>query len=250
MAALLGAELQRLLARRLVRVLALLAAVSIVIAGVAVFATNENGEFELTNLVGIFKGTSGLLVILVSLVGASFAGADWQSEVMRTTLTWEPRRVRLMLAKALACSAVCALGVLVAQSLLGMALVPAATWRGTTAGADADWLGTLVATSLRITALAAVVAALSFALAMIGRRTSVVMAAGFLYLAVVESAIRSLFDHPEPWLFGDNAGVLVEGHSHVGIEGRSPLEAALFLSACAAVALVVAAAWFRARDVS
>jgi hypothetical protein len=250
MSALLAVELRRILARRLVRVLAALELVGIVIAGVSVyFTSDEASRFELVNLTEIFKGTSVGLGMTAWVIGSSLMGADWQTETMRTTLTWEPRRGHLLFAKGLACMAVAALGALVLLTLLGAALLPAAAFQGTTAGADSAWFSSLIWTSLRISALVALAGLASIAIATIGRRASGALAVGFVYLAIIEGVIRGSVTSLQRWLIGDNAAVLVEGHSFDSLGGRSPLEAGFYLSLCAAALLLVALAWFRFRDV-
>jgi ABC-2 type transport system permease protein len=245
---LLAAEVDRALSRRLIRLFAALIVVGIVIAAVAVYFGDS--QFELRNLTEIFKGTSVLLILVVWLLAASFLGADWQSGVVGTTLTWEPRRVRLVAAKVAAFAAVSALAVLLTLALLGAALLPAAAVNGTTAGTDSAWLSSLVWTSLRISAAAVLAAAASISIVMFGRRTSAAVATGFLYLAVIESIVRGTLPGMQPWLIGDNAAVFIDGHKESSLAGRSPLAAGIYLTACAAALLVAAAVWFRRRDVS
>jgi hypothetical protein len=187
---------------------------------------------------------------MVWLLAASFVGADWQSDTIRTTLTWEPRRIRLMAAKVIAFALAASLGVLVLLALLGGALVPAAAFRGTTEGTDSAWLSDLITTALRIAALAGLAAVASISIATIGRRTSAALGVGFLYLAVIEGVVRGTLPGLRPWLVGDNAVGFVDGHGNAAVAGRSALGAGLYLVAWAAALLIAAAAWFRWRDVS
>jgi hypothetical protein len=252
MSALLNVEVRRILARRLVRLFVALAVLGILTAGIAVYLTSSGGpQFELVNLTDIFKGTAVFLVLMAWLLAASFIGADWQSGALRTTLTWEPRRVRLLAAKVIAFAAVAGIGLVGLLALLGAALVPAATAHGTTAGADPPWLSSLISTALRIAALGGLAAVASISITMIGRRTSVAVGAGFLYLAVIEGVVRDTLPSLQEWLIGNNAAVLVDGHSVDAVAGgRSALEAGMYLVACAVVLLGAAAAWFRWRDIS
>jgi ABC-2 type transport system permease protein len=300
--ALLGVEVRRMLARRLVRLISLLAVAGILIAGVVVFARShpptqeeidraqaeqqafmeaclrgefgpppeELGEgidqeefcrsiqgdvdagpsiFRLTSLANIFKGTTVPLVLLAWVLASSFVGADWHTGTMTTTLTWEPRRVRLQAAKAIACVAMLVLGYAALQVLLGLALYPAAAVRGTTSGADGAWLAETLRVLLRGSALTAVAAALGFSIASAARNTAAGVGVGFAYVVIAESLLSGLIPRITKWLLVPNAVVLVGGPQG-DVAGRSSLESGLLLSVYALVALVVATVIFRARDVA
>jgi hypothetical protein len=95
-------------------------------------------------------------------------GSDWQTRSMTTVLTWEPRRVRVLLTKAFACIVVACLFGLLAQALLGAALVPSAYLHGTTAGTGGTWGRSVLGVLGRGSALVAVAAAVGFSVASIG----------------------------------------------------------------------------------
>jgi len=75
-------------------------------------------------------GVSTVLLGLALLIGATFAGADWSSGSMSNQLLFEPRRIRVWLAKA----AAVLLGAAVVAAL-GLAAFWALTW-GTTESRD------------------------------------------------------------------------------------------------------------------
>jgi ABC-2 type transport system permease protein len=79
--------------------------------------------FHLTTIHDVLLGTNGLLIALFLLLGASFVGAEWHAGTMTTLLTWEPRRVRVILAKIAVAAAMAFIGTIVLQALLGMARV-------------------------------------------------------------------------------------------------------------------------------
>ena len=54
-------------------------------------------------------------------------------------LTWEPRRVRLNLARTAACGILAFVIAIVLQVIFLASFLPAVLANGTTAGADADW---------------------------------------------------------------------------------------------------------------
>ncbi|HVL93850.1 MAG TPA: ABC transporter permease subunit [Acidimicrobiales bacterium] len=303
MTALLAGELRRLLSRRLVRVLLLLAVLAVSLAGVLTFVNTEKTDpaavaarlaevqrqfqecFErdavrrgppgpvegpgsvcdidtsgtsddslpLVDLSDILKGTTAPLVIVGWLLGASAIGADWQSRTLTTLLTWEPRRTRVLLGKAAAAMIVAALFFLVAQALLFAALLPSVLAHGTTAGADAEWAGTLAGVVGRGGITVAVAAGIGFALASVGRNTAAALGAGFAYVVVIEQVVGGFLEDWRRWLLLGNIIVFVSGESgggDEGIPGRSVLGAGLFLTLVALGLLLAAAAVFRQRDVA
>jgi ABC-2 type transport system permease protein len=290
-------EARRLLARRVVRLFALLIVAGILIAGVTVFfRSNRPGPEELaegeaeqrqieqqclrgdfgppppgqdleewcrslefvnfpdprfhyTQVRDVFLGTTVPLVMLAWVIAASFVGADWHTGTMATTLTWEPRRLRLHTMKALAVLAILFLGFVVVQSALGLALLPAAAFRGTTEGADGAWLRDASGVVLRGGFLAVVAGALGFSLASVARNTAAGAGIGFGYVVIVENLLGALLPRLVPWLLVPNAVVLMGGADDI-VPGRTSTEAFALLAGYALVAMVAATAVFRARDVT
>ncbi len=265
MKALLAGELQRLLARRLVRVLGLLALLAIVLAGVLTFVNTEDistaelssrggfddPRFHLADLKGILQGTTGPLVVVAWLIGASSIGADWQSRTITTILTWEPRRGRVLVAKA-AASAVVACGfALLAGALLSAALLPSAYLHGTTAGTGGTFGRSLAGVALRSTALIAIASTLGFAVASIGRNTAAALGIGFGYFLVFENVVGGFLEDYRRWLLLGNAIVLVAGEDEGGeVVGRTVLQAGVHLTLVALALFAAAALLFRRRDVA
>ena len=297
-------EVQRLLARRMLRWLALLAVAAIGFAGVLTFLNTENVDdaemerrrqavraqveaciearedvapgsgaegglaveercqfgsgasledprFRLRQLTGIYQGTTAPLVVVGWLLGASSIGADWQSRTITTLLTWEPRRIRVLLAKVLAAVVVSAGFALLAQALLAGALAPSAALHGTTGGTGGTWLRTLFGVLGRGTALVAVAAAIGFSVASIGRNTAAALGIGFAYFVVLENAVGGFLADFRRWLLLGNAIVWVSGENGGGdVGGRSVVAAGIFLGTVALGLVVVATAFFRRRDVA
>ena len=308
MISLFAGELQRVLARRLVRVLALLAVLACALAGILVFVNTEDvpaaelaarrraaqdaverclrGEaptidgrvevrgpppgtrdradfckfaaghvddkrFRLQKLKGILQGTTAAGVVAAWLIGASVIGSDWQTRTITTLLTWEPRRIRVMLTKALACIVVASGFAVLGQAMLSAALLPSAFWHGTTAGADWEWLRTVSAVLLRGTALVAIATAVGFAVAAIGRNTAAALGIGFAYFVIVENVVGSFLEDFRRWLLLGNAIVLVSGKDGGGeVVGRSVLVAVIYLTTVAAGLLAVASFLFKRRDIA
>ena len=306
MTALFAGELRRVLARRMVRVLALLALAGIAVAGILTFLNTEHAtrqemaarrqaadarvaaciagqvpklqvdgregppegvprqefcrfatgrvedpRFKLRTLKGILQGTTGPLVVVAWLIGASVIGSDWQSRTITTVLTWEPRRVRVLLTKASACIVVASAFALLAYALLSAALLPAAYLHGTIAGTGGTWGRSLAGVVLRGTALVAIATAVGFSVASVGRNTAAALGIGFAYFLVIENVVGSLLEDFRRWLLLGNAIVLVSGENSGGeVFGRSVVVAAIYLTVVAVGLLAAATILFRRRDVA
>jgi hypothetical protein len=257
---LLSAELRRIASRRLHRLVLLLTLVAIAVAAVIVFARSHHGppsdvgfadpRFHLTALTGIFKGTTVPLVLLAWLMAASFVGAEWHTGSMTTWLTWEPRRVQVLAAKALVVIAGTFLATILLQTVLGLALLPAAALRGTTAGSHGAWFHEVIGVLLRAATLTSIAAAFGFAIATVARSTAAALGVGFGYLLVIENFIAVLRPGWRSWMFAPNAIVFVNGHGGFLLPPRSATEAGLLLGIYALLALAVATVWFARRDVT
>lgn len=305
MSRLLGVEIRRLWARRVVRILFLLCVIGIVVAGVIVFFQSsresraavvaddpflqeeiqrcQSGEFgpivpegggepttqptmeeclefigvsdpafRITDLSEILAGVSVPLIILAWVIGATAIGAEWQKGTLQTMLTWEPRRLRLIGAKVLACCVVVAVGFFILQLLLAAALWPAAAFRGSTEGVTSDWVIEAAGVLARGGAVALFATAVGFSIATVGRNTAAALGVGFLYISVIEGLVRGLRPQLVPWLVADNAAVFItaEPENLSSIVNRSTAESGLLLLAYAAILCAAAAAFFRARDVT
>lgn len=204
-------------------------------------------RFHLESLDDIFKGTSGVLIIMAWLLAASFIGAEWHTRAMTTLLTWESRRARVLAAKAIAAVASCFLLAVILQLALGLALAPSGVLRGTTEGFDA------VATAgvaMRAAAVTAIGALIGFALGAIGRHTAAALGIGFAYLVIIENIIAGVKPGWRSWILIGNIIAFISGDPFTaGVVGRSITGAGILLSIYAGGAFLVALALFRRRDV-
>lgn len=207
--------------------------------------------FRLTDLADIFMGTSVPLIILGLAFGASFIGAEWHHGTITTMLTWEPRRVRVMVGKVIAAMVSVFVFVVAMQSVLGLALWPVAAAVGSTAGADVAWLADTALVVARGAVIAGLAAAMGFAVASMARNTTTALIVGFVYFAVGEAVLRALRPGWQRWLIGDNAGAFVTADP-ASIFGRpySVLSAFLIVAAYALGLTAAATGLFRARDVT
>ena len=246
MSHLLAVEFRRFAARRLVRVTTLLALGGIVF-GTFVAYTNH---FRLASMPDVPLGTAFPLVVIGWLLGASFIGAEWHAGTVTTLLTWEPRRVRVVLVKAVAGIASVFILTMILQAVLAASLALAASLNGSLGGSE-GWLTETGAIALRVSALAALASAIGFAFAAVGRNTAAALGAGFAYVVVVENLVRGLKPQWSAWLFGENAGVFLLGpSSDFPFVARSQLGAGIYLGLLSAILLAVATLVFRTRDVN
>lgn len=208
-------------------------------------------RMHLTDISDVLLGISVLIMIMMWLVGASFIGAEWRHGTITTLLTWEPRRIRLMLAKVAAVGLFAFVVSLLIQLAVAAVVAPSAYAFGTTAGADSEWFWDLILQSLRIAGVGALMGAVGFALASLGRNTAAALGAGFAYVVVVENLIRALKPGWQPWFFSDNAAVLVTADPSILAQGEySVARSAFMVGGYTLLLLAAAIGIFRSRDVT
>jgi ABC-2 type transport system permease protein len=261
-----GVEFRRAVARRTTRVIAGLALLGILIAVIVVFIRSGHTAvffapdgsariirqyYFLTTLTDTFRGTSFLCIVLAGVLGATFLGAEWHTGSMTTTLTWETRRIRLWVGKALAAAIVVFLLVLLLQVVLGLLLTVVAALRGRTSGTDAAWLAQTIAIGLRVALLSAMAGTMAAAVAMVGRNTAAALGIGAIYLGVVEGLIGGYRPGWQPWLIGVNLISFVGTPDGIPfVPGRSMVGSGILLALYAVGLAIVAGVVFRARDVT
>jgi len=249
---LLAADVQRLRWRALPGGLSLTALVAVVAVGVIQFVHTAKHPFDpTTEFRGAFIIAATPLVLAGFLLGASLLGADYTSRALTTLLTWEPRRSRVLGARALACALVTAALSLATLLAVTLALLPAALVHGTGASLTASSLVSASATALRCALLAAAASVIGVSLAALGRSTAAAIAALVIYLVVVEqtanivapSVWRSLivadslsWMMASPHIGGGQGGGSVRGHT-VATAGLLLLGAVVVIHALATVVL-------------
>ncbi len=199
----------------------------------------------------LLQGVSGALAVVGWALGASLVGAEFASRGMTTLLTWETRRGRVFLAKAATVVAAMAAFALCVLALVTLAMWPALALHGAPLGPNDPTWASLAGVVGRGVALAAVGAAMGFAIATIGRNTAAALGAGFAYVVVLENILGNSVAEWRRWLLLGNIIVFVSGTSNGGdVPGRSVTGAGVFLAAVAITLLVGAAATFWRRDLA
>jgi ABC-2 type transport system permease protein len=207
-------------------------------------------RFHRTRLRAVLQGSSGFLALVAWVVGASLIGAEYQSRSLTTTLTFEPRRLRLCAVKTIAAVGVVALLTAGALVVVTAAMLPALVWHGAPVRGEPS-VASLAGIVLRGTALSAIAAALGFSIATIGRSTAAALGAGFAYIVILENIVGSTMEPWRRWLLLGNTIVFASGrNSGGGVPGRTVLSAGLFLASVAVTGIVAAHVFFRSRDVA
>jgi hypothetical protein len=218
------------------------------------------------------EGTSGAVgfaaaaAVIAFLIGATWIGAEWSSRSLVALLFWVPRRMQVMATKLvvlLLCAAV--FGALAqAGWLLMSAILRAAV--GTDDPLPAGFWGELLAMQGRSVLLTVFAAALGFGLANLTRNTGAALGVGFVYFAVVETAVRMLRPSWQPWLITNDAAALVapgglkirdfenltvgpDGFGEPTVYVVTNLQGGLTLTVVAAVVIGVGVLLFARRDI-
>jgi hypothetical protein len=266
---LLVVEMRRALRRRVIRVMVLIALGLCVFAGVVAFLSSNGKElYELHQNGSLHpaviadwwsegKGdnavTSGALFLLIGgfFSGAAVAGAEWRAGTVTTVLTWEPRRVRLNLARTAACG-ICALVIGFALQVIFLAsFLPAALAGGFTGGTDADWWMALAFAVGRTAVLTSIAAMMGVALATLGRNTAFALGAVFVWVAVIEGVIRANLPSWGQYLWAENIATTVQWAQMEQVEfTRGPVLALATVVAYTAVLVAAATLAFRRRDIA
>jgi ABC-2 type transport system permease protein len=155
------------------------------------------------------------LVVAVSLlgfvIGTSFIGAEWASGTMASLLTWEPRRIRVLLAKLAA-----PIVVLIAVGAVAIGLGLAGSWliaatRGTTAATTSHAVNVMIARGARGLLLVGLLTGAGAAIAGFTRHTVAALVATVAYLIIVENILRHLEPGWERWFLTPNAAAVLTG---------------------------------------
>jgi len=202
------------------------------------------------------EGTAPIVLMLSVVLGASLVGAEWSAGSMATLLTWEPRRIRVFLMRALAIAIVVFVFTIVVDSVLVLLWRGGVTLRGT---ADAtDWLAQAAETIGRTALLAVIWGLFAYAAASITRSTAGGVFVLLGELILVEAVLRGFRQSVERWVLVQNATVFVtdeaaalfDRNTGERVGTMTPTMGITTLVAYAAVALAIALIVSLRRDVT
>ena len=138
---LIRSELLRIVSRRVVRVMGVLALTGSAVGVIIATANSHAGsQLQLSSLPDILRGTSFVVFLIGVVLGGSSVGADWQQGTMAALLTWEPRRVRVFVTRAVVVMSFVFVIAVVLQIALALMLAAGASLRGDTGGTGGTWL--------------------------------------------------------------------------------------------------------------
>ena len=266
---LLRMEMRRALHRRAVRVLILIAVLGCAMAGAVAYIGSsgkslaqlrgdEEGHPAVMTDWWIADANEGFLILAVFFLlmggligGATVAGGEWRHGTITTLLTWEPRRLRLHVARSVSAAI---LGFVISfglQILFLASFLPSVFAHGTTDGVNGSFWAGLVVAMTRSSALTAGAVVLAIALATLARNTAFAVIAVFVWMAVIENLIRGLRPSLAPWLWGENLGTVMTWDQLPDVEfTRGPLVASLTLIAYCGVLVAFGTVSFQRRDIA
>ncbi len=213
---------------------------------------------------GIVTGMVFLLGFLALIAGATFTAAEVSSRSLTTWLTFEPRRLRVLTSKLAAAGAGVVLPAAVLVALAVGGAMGAFAIDGASTAMTAVQVTATVHASLRLAALAVLVAVVASALGLLFRHTAAVLGVAIGYVVVVENILPGLLPRTQPWLLMTNVMAWAAGGTTYGLEectttatGRSctyvshavtMTHGALYLAVAAVVVVALTVVVFRRRD--
>jgi len=208
---------------------------------------------------------AALSAVVAALVGATWIGAEWSTRSLVALLFWVPRRMQVMAAKLLVLVGAAALiGVVAQAGWLAMSGILRAV-EGSDNQLPHGFWSDLLQTQGRGVLLTVIAALLAFGLTNLVRNTGAALGIAFVYLIIVESAVRAMRPHWSPWLLSDNAvGLVKHGGNTIYFYDGIPdstgfvpqveyylghLQAGVYLGAVTVVVVALGAVLFARRDI-
>jgi ABC-2 type transport system permease protein len=163
---------------------------------------------QLRDLPEILQGISTFVILLGALLGASLGGADWTSDTITTLLTWEPRRIKVLLTRALVVILFAFVITALLQAVFAAVFWLGAATRGTTAFTTSDTWSEIGQGLVRTSVVSTAFALIALSIAMIGRSTVSALGALVGYLILFEAVIAGFRPSIQGWLVV-RAGIVV-----------------------------------------
>jgi ABC-2 type transport system permease protein len=230
----------------------------------ATTSSAPDSSLKLSDAVDVIQHSGTFTVLLGVVLGASLMGADWSAGTMTTLLTWEPRRIRVFLTRALVVAIVVTVVTVVLQALLLGAFSLAVAFRGTTVGSPPGLLNDVVQSVVRVSAVAVAFGLVAMAVATVGRSTVAAVGVLFGYLVLFEGVIAGFRPSIQDRLLVRAAGVVISQQPifdqsesfNSSLSNQLPrvllglAEAWVVVAAYVVVLMVLALLVFRSRDVN
>lgn len=162
------------------------------------------------------------VAVLFFVVGATWVGAEWSARTMMALLFWETRRIRVLVTKIVVLVGAAAGFAVVAQLVWAASAWWIASTRGSTSGLPKGFWVDVAALSGRSVLLAVFTSLIGFAVAQLIRGTGAALGVGFVYFAIIESAVQGIRPGWSQWLLTTNAAALVaKGGIPVYVQGTT-----------------------------
>ncbi len=266
------AESKRLWARRMTRffpaILAVLFIAGIVIAYFVIDNDDDNMPDFVVDIAGgldaneIRGPIATLLPIMAFVIGASYIGADVKTGMLEQILTWEPRRLRLLIARSIAGFTGAAVLAMALATFLVALLWGLAAATGTTDGTTGEFWGNVVQVIVRTGIAAGLFLLFGLGITVLVNNSVGAIVGFVIYWFIVENFLLSAFlPRVAVYLPITNAGSFASGADVERIDGNvfgdfeiishhGYRTAGVILAAWTIASVVVAAAVFTRRDVA
>ncbi|MDP9233113.1 MAG: hypothetical protein M3P01_00990 [Actinomycetota bacterium] len=162
--------------------------------------------------IDVLVNSGAFVILLGALLGASLAGADWSTGSMATLLTWEPRRIRVLLVRSEIIVGVVVIVTIALQALLSILFKAAVAVRGSTVGSPPGLWGHVAGAAVRVSVMAAAFALIATALATLGRSTVAALGILFGYFILFEGVVAGFAHGIQDRLLVRAATVVVSNH--------------------------------------
>jgi hypothetical protein len=177
-------------------------AAGVVIVAVGTFVHHTSHAFGPGDLRRTVAFSVAPLAVAALVIGASTVGTDLSSRAFTTLLLYEPRRRRVLGARAGVCAAAMAALTTVVLAALTLTLVPSLTTHGGPGSGEVDirWWASLVGLAGRASLLVAAAAVAGVALAALARGTlgAIAVTAGYAFLD--EQPVAGFWPPLSQWL--------------------------------------------------
>jgi ABC-2 type transport system permease protein len=161
------------------------------------------------DLFSAVQGSATFVILIGVILAASLGGADWSAGTMTTLLAWEPRRIRVLLVRALVITVFVFVITFAVQALFVGAFSLAASLRGWTGGTPPGLAEDVVRNMARISTMAVAIGLVALAVATLGRSTVAALGVLFGYLVLFEGVIAGFAPSTQDKLLVRAAGVVV-----------------------------------------